>query len=158
MMNLDSSVKQHIFEIFEDVAKAKTKDEAVGILQKHTSYGLRSVLKGAFDPKVKWLVDDTIKYVAAEEGAVPTTLIRQVEKFKYLVFFYKGPNTQYNSLRQEKREQLFKELLEGVHPKDAKILLEMTRKNGISYKNVNATTAKLAFPDLWSDEEEKQSA
>jgi len=150
-MNVDPSVKQHLFEVLEDVGKAKNKEEAATILRKHKSLALLDVLKGAYDPKVKFLVDHKVRYVPAAPESVPSTLLRNTDKFKYLVYFYKGGNKQYNSMDQKKREDIFAGLLESVHPKDAKILLDVVQKK-IDYKNVNSGATKLAFPDLWTEE------
>lgn len=151
-MNFDQSVKAHLYEILEEVSKAKGRDEAVKVLQKYDCLALRDVLKGAFDPSVKWLVNHKTKYVANKEETTPSSLLRMTDRFKYLVYFYSGPNTQYNSLSVKKREDIWQGLLEAVHPKDAEILLDVVQKK-IDYKNVSAGSAIAAFPGLWKTEE-----
>lgn len=151
-MNIDQNVKHHVYEILEEVSTAKGREEAVKILRKNDCLALRDILKGAFDPSVRWLVNHKTKYVANKEDSVPSSLLRTTDRFKYLVFFYKGPNTQYNNLPTEKREDIWQGLLEAIHPKDAEILLDVVQKK-IDYKNISSGSAIAAFPDLWKVEE-----
>ena len=48
---------------------------------------------------------------------------------------------------QTKREMLFIEMLESVHPEDAKILLNMVQKSA-PVKGITKAVVKQAFPDL----------
>lgn len=150
-MHIDNSVKQHLFEVFEEVSTAPTREKAVEVLKANDSLALRDVLKATFDPTVKWLVEPDVKFVKNKIESVPSTLLRNSDKFKFLVFFNSGPNTQYNKLSAEKRKNIFVGLLESIHPNDADIVIEAVQKKS-SYKHVTATNAKAAFPGLWSDD------
>ena len=48
-----------------------------------------------------------------------------------------------------KRESLYIGLLEGVHPDDAKLVIDMTNKNAPKY--ITRNIVEEAFPDLLKD-------
>ena len=130
--------------IFADVAKAKNKKEKKEVLLKHENNGaLKEILKYTYDPNIKFLLppgDPPYKSVV-DETENPTYLYGLVRK---LYLFVEGGNP---NLKSQRREYLFIELLESVHPKEAELLLQMKDKklkcNGLTYNLVNETFPKL---------------
>ena len=130
--------------IFADVAKAKNKKEKKEVLLKHGNNGaLREILKYTYDPNIKFLLppgNPPYKSVV-DETENPTYLYGLVRK---LYLFIEGGNP---NLKSQRREYLFIELLESVHPKEAEILLQMKDKklkcNGLTYNLVKETFPKL---------------
>ena len=130
--------------IFADVAKAKNKKEKKEILLKHGNNGaLKEILKYTYDPNIKFLLppgNPPYKSVV-DETENPTYLYGLVRK---LYLFVEGGNP---NLNQQRREYLFIELLESIHPKEAEILLQMKDKklkcNGLTYNLVKETFPKL---------------
>lgn len=112
--------KLEIYEIFEKVAKAKKKADKVKVLQENDSIALRDVLQGTFDSRVVWLLPEgKPPYTPSKEETTPSTLLRQNKMFTYFVKGGKGDN-----LVPVKRENIFIGMLEGIHPKDAEIMLD----------------------------------
>ena len=130
--------------IFADVAKAKNKKEKKEILLKHGNNGaLKEILKYTYDPNIKFLLppgNPPYKSVV-DETENPTYLYGLVRK---LYLFVEGGNP---NLKQQRREYLFIELLESIHPKEAELLLQMKDKklkcNGLTYNLVKETFPKL---------------
>ena len=130
--------------ILADVAKAKNKKEKKEVLLKHGKNGaLKEILKYTYDPNIKFLLppgDPPYKSVV-DETENPTYLYGLVRK---LYLFVEGGNP---NLNQQRREYLFIELLESIHPKEAEILLQMKDKklkcNGLTYNLVKETFPKL---------------
>jgi len=130
--------------IFADVAKAKTKKDKKEILLKHENNGaLRELLKYTYDPNIKFLLppgDPPYKSVV-DETENPTYLYGLMRK---IYLFVEGGNP---NLKSQRREYLFIELLESVHPKEAELLLQMKDKklkcNGLTYNLVKETFPKL---------------
>ena len=130
--------------IFADVAKAKNKKEKKEVLLKHGNNGaLKEILKYTYDPNIKFLLppgDPPYKSVV-DETENPTYLYGLVRK---LYLFVEGGNP---NLKSQRREYLFIELLESVHPKEAELLLQMKDKklkcNGLTYNLVKETFPKL---------------
>ena len=130
--------------ILADVAKAKNKKGKKEALLKHGNNGaLKEILKYTYDPNIKFLLppgDPPYKSVV-DETENPTYLYGLVRK---LYLFVEGGNP---NLKQQRREYLFIELLESIHPKEAEILLQMKDKklkcNGLTYNLVKETFPKL---------------
>ena len=76
-----------LHEIATKVNNAKDKPRKLKVLQEHDSVSLRQILKGAFDPKIKWLlpVDADIPYTK-NDAPVGTehTILSQEAKRLYL--------------------------------------------------------------------------
>ena len=130
--------------ILEDVAKAKNKKEKKEVLLKHGDNGaLKEILKYTYDPNIKFLLppgNPPYKYVV-DETENPTYLYGLVRK---LYLFVEGGNP---NLKSQRREYLFIELLESIHPKEAEILLQVKDKklkcNGLTYNLVKETFPRL---------------
>lgn len=133
-----------IYEILEAAGKARSKAEKIKILKDHDSWALRDVLRATYDLKVEFLIPDgEPPYTPNRPESVPTNLLRKNVDFKYIV---KG------GIREDmpsfKREKIYIGLLESIHPKDAKVVINMVNRkkpgNGITEKVV-----KEAFPNLY---------
>ena len=135
-------------EIFEKVGKLKTKKQKVSYLQEQNTESLRMVIKSSFDPKIEWLLPDgPVPYVPndAPEGTEHTDLAWEARK---LYNFVKGGN---GALSQNKREAMFVQLLEGLHPNEAEILVAAKDKSlHKMYKGLSANVVKEAF--FWNDD------
>ena len=135
-------------EIFEKVGKLKTKKQKVSYLKDQNTESLRMVIKSSFDPKIEWLLPDgPVPYVPndAPEGTEHTDLAWEARK---LYNFVKGGN---GALTQNKREAMFVQLLEGLHPNEAEILVAAKDKSlHKMYKGLSANVVKEAF--FWNDD------
>ena len=135
-------------EIFEKVGKLKTKKQKVSYLKDQNTESLRMVIKSSFDPKIEWLLPDgPVPYVPndAPEGTEHTDLAWEARK---LYNFVKGGN---GALSQNKREAMFVQLLEGLHPSEAEILVAAKDKSlHKMYKGLSANVVKEAF--FWNDD------
>lgn len=137
-----------ISEILDKVAKAKTKEKKVGLLREHNSPSLRMILKASFDPSIKWqLPEGDVPYTTNEapEGTEHTILASEAKKlYHYIV----GGNPQ---LAQNKREMMFVQLLEGLHPDEADLLVSAKDKSlHRKYKGLSLNVVKTAFN--WNDD------
>tara|TARA_Y100001973_G_C5148772_1_gene306922 strand:- start:635 stop:1135 length:501 start_codon:yes stop_codon:yes gene_type:complete len=131
-----------VFEIFKAVSEQKTTKDKVAALQHYDCFAIRSVLQGCYHPDVKFLLPDSIPpYGEADGIQVETRLHSMVKRFDIFVEGGRATST------QTKREMLFIELLESVHPEDAKILLNMIAKKD-PYKGTTEAVTRSAFPDL----------
>ena len=131
--------------IFDDVAKAKNKEEKKKILLKNDSVALKSILGAAFDPSIKFLLPPGAPpyrdYLGDTNEPNPTYLYSQIRK---IYLFIEGGR---NDLSQVKREQIFITMLEAVHPKEAELLLQVKEKK-IKCKGLTYNLVKETFPDL----------
>ena len=131
-----------IAEFFENLSKIKKKEDRVNVLRQNDHFAIKTILQGAFDPRVKWLLPEgTPPYKVNDLVDQENVLIKDCRK---LVYFVEGGHP---NLKQLKREAMFIELLEAVTPADAKLLCAIKDKK-FPYKNVTEDIVKEAFPGL----------
>jgi len=134
-------------EVLEKLGKIKSKKDKVLYLKENNTPALRQVIKSSFDPKIKWALPyGEVPYVQNEapEGTEHNVLSYEVRR---LYHFIEGGNP---SLSQNKRESMFIQMLEGLHPDEADILI--AAKDKIlhqKYKGLSINVVKEAFD--WDD-------
>ena len=139
-----------IHEILELVGEQRTKAKRVEILKEYRDDSLTAILIWNFDERVQSAVP--AGQVPYKENEVPvgtdhTSLRRE---WNQLYNFIKGGNDSLSSLR---RESMFIQLLEGLHPKEAEIIcLVKDKELEEVYPKVSLDVVKEAFPDIvWGE-------
>ena len=131
-------------KIFEEIAKAKNKDEKKSVLIKYSQNGaFKEILRYAFDPNIKFLLppgNPPFKSIT-DSTPNPTYLYGLVRK---LYLFVEGGNP---NLKQVRREYLFVELLESIDPSEAELLLQVKDKK-IKCRGLTYNLVKETFPEL----------
>jgi hypothetical protein len=131
-----------VYEIIDLVRKQKTKKEKVDILKANESWALKDILRGTYDPRVQWNIPEgQPPFRPSREESVPGNLLRENTKFRYFVKGGEG-----DKLPKVKREAMFLGLLEGIHPKDAELVIAMINKTAIN--GIAKSIVKEAFPGL----------
>ena len=134
-------------EILSKLGKIKSKKDKVNHLKHHNDSSLRMVIKSSFDPKIKWsLPEGEVPFVAndAPEGTEHSNLAYEARK---LYNYIEGGNPK---LTQNKRESMFIQLLEALHPDEADILVAAKDKVlHRKYKGLSENVVKEAFD--WDD-------
>jgi len=134
-----------IFEIIEETQKAKSKADKIKVLKDNESWGLKDVLRGSYDSTVVWnLPEGKPPFTPNLPQSTPSDLQRKNTQFKYFVKGGAG-----DQMIKPKRERLFIELLESIHPKDADLVISMIAKKSI--KGINRKLIDEAFPGLLKD-------
>ena len=149
-LNMDTagSSAPLLHEILTKVNNAKDKPAKIAVLKKNDSVPLRQVLKGAFDPKIKWaLPEGTPPYKEndAPAGTEHTTLFTEARR---LWHFVEGAD---QKLSKTKKEMMFIQLLEGLHKDDAALMVAVKDKAlNKKYKGLTDAVVKEAFG--WNDQ------
>lgn len=137
-----------LHEILTKVNNAKDKSKKIDVLRENDSVPLRQILKGAFDPKIKWdLPEGTPPYKVndAPAGTEHTTLHTESRR---LWHFVEGAD---KKLSKSKKEIMFIQMLEGLHADDAKLLIAVKEKElNKMYKGLTDAVVKDAF--RWNEE------
>jgi len=140
-------------EVLKKVHNAKTKDKKIAILKENDSDSLRMVLKSSFDPNIEWVFPDgdvPYKKNEAAEGTEHTVLRKEARK---LFRFIKGGD---NTLPQFKKENLFIQMLEGLHESEAQLIIDAKdKKLHQVYKGLSDNVVKEAFG--WNDQYLKEN-
>ncbi len=134
-----------IFEILDLVGKQRSKAKKIEILQQYSTEALKAILIWNFDETVVSLLPDG--EVPYEKNDVPVgtdhTSLRK--EWKNLYHFVKGGN---DKLSKTRRETMFIQILEGLHPQEAHILILTKDKNLQSVFNVDKGVVEVAYPDI----------
>lgn len=136
---------RQVYEILEEVSKKKTKKEKIEILKKNENLmALRDVLQGTFDERIQWNIPaGPVPYTPSSEETPHNSLLKEHLKFKY---FVKGLRDS-ERLMPVKRERMFLDMCESVHPRDAEVIVAMVNKKS-PMKGITKNLVKEAFPDL----------
>ena len=134
-----------IHEVLELACKQRSKAKKVEILQEYRDDSITAVLIWNFDDTVESAIP--AGQVPYKENEVPvgtdhTSLRRE---YKTLYHFVKGGNDGLSNLR---RESMFIQMLEGLHPDEAEILCLI--KDGQLNKKYKITReiVETAYPDI----------
>ena len=137
-------MKLLISEVMKKASNAKTKAQKIKILRDNNTQALRSVLKWNFDPCIKSdLPEGEVPYNKndAPIGTEHTVLERE---YRNLWRFIKGAN----DLTNMKREQLFFQLLEGLHESEAEVICLVKDGNLQDKFRITHAVVKEAFPEI----------
>ncbi len=132
------------FEILEKVSAAKSRADKINLLKKYNdNWALKDILRGTFDDAVQWLLPTgPVPYEPAPFDSHPSEWSQHNKK---LANFVKGgPGQQMNTI---KREKMFLDILETIHPRDAELLVGMINKK-MPIKGITKKLTQEAFPNL----------
>ncbi len=130
-------------EVLTKVNNAKDKPKKIAVLRDYDNAPLRMVLKGAFDPNIKWaLPSGTPPYIANEAPkGTEHGLLRN--ESKRLWHFVEGADA---ATTKTQKETMFIQMLEGLHQEEAELLLGMKNKTlNKLYKGLTSALVREAF-------------
>ena len=132
-------------EILQKVSSAKTKKEKVDLLQEYNNNGLRAVLIINFDESLKFLLPEGEVPFDANDAPAGTDHTRLDHEYRGLYRFFKGGDS---SIKGMKREQLFVQLLEGLHQDEANLLVSACNKDIQAKYRITKQVVSEAFPSI----------
>ncbi len=160
-----------IFEILELVSTQKTAAKKVEVLKKYEHDSLKAIFIWNFDETViSLLPEGEVPYANAEEqtvysGTLSQNLSREANggesatgqdlngkgktslrrEYQNLFHYVKGGN---NTLTTIRREMMFINLLQGLHPKEAEVLILTKDKKLTDKYKITLDNVKQAYPDI----------
>ena len=132
-------------EILQKVSSAKTKKEKVDLLQEYNNDGLRAVLIINFDESLKFLLPEGEVPFKPNDAPAGTEHTRLTQEYRGLYRFFKGGDASIKGMR---REQLFVQLLEGLHADEANMLVSACNKDLQSKYRITKAVVAEAFPQI----------
>ena len=172
-VSIDLPANPFIFEVLNLVSKQRTNIKKVEVLQKYNDPSLRAIFIWNFDESViSSLPEGIVPYSSvAEQGSFSGTLSEKIEdavdkmseigsnslgsqdqgfssirkEYQRFYNFIRGGNDSLSSLR---RETMFINVLEGLHPLEAEILcLVKDKKLETKYK-ITKELVSQAYPEI----------
>lgn len=132
-------------EVLTKVSKQRTKAKKIQVLKENESLHLKAVLIWNFDDTVVSVLPEGEVPYNKNEAPAGTEHTYLAHEWKVLYNFVKGGN---DFLRPVKREQLFLQLLEGLHPDEADIVCLVKDKNLTEKYKLSRPVVEEAFPDI----------
>ena len=164
-----------VFEVLDLASKQKTKPKRIEALKYYEHDSIKSILIWNFDESVKSLLPEgDVPYGDGEQqqifsGTLSDNIAREAaggesatgqdldgrnktslrREWTNLYNFVEGGNNNINGMR---REVIFINMLQGLHPKEAELLVKVKDKKLNELYNISFDIVKAAYPDItWGD-------
>ena len=134
-----------VHEILEFVGKQKSKVAKVEALKEYRNDALVSILIWNFDETVVSLIPEGDVPFTPNDSPLGTDHTSLRREAKNLYHFVKGGNDPLNGIR---RETMFIQMLEGLHPDEARIIILAKDKKLSEEYAVTYDIVKEAYPDI----------
>jgi hypothetical protein len=160
-----------IFEVLELTSKQRTNSKKVEVLKTYEHDSLKAIFIWNFDETVVSLLPEgEVPYGSADDqsvysGTLSENLKREAaggesatgqdldgrgktslrREYQNLYHYVKGGN---NSLSTIRRENMFINLLQGLHPKEAEVLVLVKDKKLTDKYKISHEVVKQAYPDI----------
>ena len=132
-------------EVLAKVSKQRSKAKKIQVLKENESLHLKSVLIWNFDDTVVSVLPEGPVPFDKNEAPAGTEHTYLAHEYKILYNFIKGGN---DFLKPVKREQLFLQLLEGLHEGEAEVICLMKDKKLTDKYKITKAVVSEAFPDI----------
>ena len=133
--------KPTIYSVLKKASEMKTENERIEFLRSQGNPTLFSILGHMFDPRIEFRLPEGTPPYKPSEFDEPGLIYAEMRKF---YIFVKG---QSENITQVKCEKIFVDILEYVHPEDAKLLIAMKDKKS-PFKTINLKLVQKTFPGL----------
>ena len=134
-----------VSEVLAKVSKQRTKAKKIQVLKENESLHLKSILIWNFDDSVVSVLPEGEVPFDKNEAPAGTEHTYLAHEHKVLYNFIKGGN---DFLKPVKREQLFLQLLEGLHSDEAEVICLMKDKKLTDKYKITKAVVTEAFPDI----------
>ena len=132
-------------EILQAVSSAKTKKEKIELLQTHRSPALVSLFVWNFDESIVSAIPEGEVPFTPNDSPTVDSQSKLASQYRTLYNYVKGGN---DTLKRTRREALFIELLESLHPDEAEIVCLCKDKDLGSKYRITHNVVKEAYPDV----------
>ena len=143
----------NVRETFEEISKAKTREEKRQILKDRENFATQALLQLNYHPNVKWFLPaGAPPYTPSTEGDMTSNSLHyEIKKLDY----YTDPSPHsLDELPMLRREAMFVGLLERLDPQDAVMMIAIKDKK-LSCKGLTYKLVKDTWPELLPDVEEE---
>lgn len=132
-------------EILDLVSKQKTNAQKVQVLKEYENDALKSLLIWNFDESIISVLPSGEVPFKPNENPLGTDHSSLRREFKHFYNFVKGGNDTLPSIR---RETIFIQILEGLHPDEAQVLCLVKDKQLQSKYKITKDLVSEAYPDI----------
>jgi hypothetical protein len=137
---------KNLYEIFDEIAAAETKEEKQNILANNDSVAMRQVVRAVFDPNIQFVFEEVPQYKKNESppGLSETSLHMEVSR---MYLFEKNNPFVAGGLTQERKRQLLIQILESLEAREAEVFINTLQKD-LKVPGLDYELARNTFPGL----------
>jgi len=134
------------FEVLDAASKQRTKAKKIEVLKTYAHDSIMAILIWNFDETAISLLPEGDVPYGRNEVPVGTDHTSLRKEYTNLYHFVKGGNDSLSAIR---RETMFIQMLEGLHPQEADILT-LVKDGGLErqYPRITKGVVDTAFPDI----------
>jgi len=134
-----------VHEVLEVISKQRTKAKKIELLKEYRCDSLVSLLIWNFDDSVISMLPEGEVPFEKNEVPIGTDHTSLRKEWRNLYHFVKGGN---DSLSKTRRETMFIQILEGLHPSEAEILILVKDKALETKYKITRDMVEQAYPDI----------
>jgi hypothetical protein len=132
-------------EILDLIHEQETEEDKIKVLKQYETDALKSLLIWNYDDTVVSLLPEGEVPYRPNENPLGTDHSSLRRDYKNLYNFVKGGN---DSLSKIRRETIFIQILESLHPLEADILVLVKDKNLENKYDISFDVVQKAYPDI----------
>lgn len=137
---------KNLYEVFDEFEKAPTKQDKINVLRSNSSYALREVLRGTYNPNIEFTITNVPYYKPSD--APPGLGYSSIHQELSRAYIFEKNNPKVSSnLSDKRKEQILIQILECLEEREAQIYMNMLLKKQ-RVKGLTSNMVKEAFPDL----------
>lgn len=138
-----------ISDIFKEIEKESgRKNKILKLQQYQNNNAFMQILEAVCDVRVIFQLPEGMPPFTSPEDMIDNTGGLYQEMRKMYIF---TKNQRSANIHQIKRERIFIEMLESIHPEDAKLMVSVKDKK-LPYKGITTKLVQEAFPDRFKYE------
>lgn len=147
------SQRLYISEVFAKMETLKTKEEKINLIRKNNTLALRTVLQAAFDSQFQFFNGDAVPPYrpnnAPDVNLAETDLFHAYKQLSVWLTTHPA--------KQLKKESVLINFLEGMHPKESKVLEGVLCKNlDKQFPSLTEDFVREVYPDLLAPKPKKR--
>lgn len=119
---------KNIYEVFNEFKSATTKKDRQDVLRRNDSWALRSILQGAFNKNIQFIIKETPTY-KSEDVPPGMSYNHMTHALQKVYLFTCDDPRSPPALTDERRKQLLIQILESLEPLEAEIFANMLKKD-----------------------------
>jgi hypothetical protein len=135
------------YELFDEFEKLKTKEERIRFLRANSTPTLQKMMRAAFNPRIKFYLDRVPKKYKPSDSLRRGMADFRMEQVFVKIHLFELGQPEYAHLSYEHRDKLLCNFLEGMEPREAKILLDILLK-ALDVKFLTASLVRETWPGL----------
>jgi hypothetical protein len=133
-------MRKNLYEIFDEFAGVKSKQEKINVLSKYWSPTLKLALQLAYHPSVEWKFKAMPKEYKTPD-TVPGISYSSLEQELKRLYLFEKNNPAAEKLTEKKSKELLVTLLESLEPREAELVIGIFKKDlgvkGLTYKFIH---------------------